>query len=119
MASIGLAVMALAVLAAVILRSGHRDQAVAADREQIGMGCGAATVDGSPVAFEQQQQFLRSHAVTHIYRASGMFWVVYPSTGGSDLGFAKPEASWVPDSSAEAERTCAVYLSAPTPRASS
>jgi hypothetical protein len=90
----------------------HASSLASSATEVVGMGCSDATVDGTPLTYQQEQEFIRKAAPVTIYRTPGMYWVVYPSTGGSDHTSTHPDASWQVDASTEARATCAVYLPA-------
>jgi hypothetical protein len=108
-----------AALAASVLAFRANRPTDSAGHHPVGMACSDATVDGTPLSYEREQDFIKRSVPVTLYRSAGTYWVVFPSTGGSDHSFAKPDASWVPDSSAAARTTCSAYLVAPSPGTSS
>ena len=102
----------VALTASVLMLRAHR-LTDSAGMQPAGIACSDATVDGTPLTYEREQDFIKRSVPVTVYRTVGTYWVVFPSTGGSDHSFAKPDASWVPDGSAAARTTCSVYLVTP------
>jgi hypothetical protein len=83
----------------------------------VGMACASATVDGSPIGFQEEQSFMTRNVRPTLYRTPGMYFAVFPSTGAPDQ-FAKPDQTWVPDNSTAAQTTCAIYFAKPSAKPS-